>query len=262
MADTWKTAITSIEPNEVRLRGYKIDDLIGRVTFAQAVYLALKGELPSPEAGRLLDAMLRLLDRSRRHAAFYPGRAAGGLHRRAAECGRGRWHPLHQQAPRRRNRELYARPGRGYPALRAGRPGPGGRRVCVRGRVPRGEEASCRLSAIACTPPIRAPPNCWRWRTNWAWPGRAWPPCGHVEAAFAALGKPLPVNVDGAIAALLIDLEFPVELANAFFIMARVPGLVAQVYEEQTRHPPMRRLDPRESEYDGPPDRPVAATGA
>jgi hypothetical protein len=54
----WTTGITSIQPNEVRLRGYRIDELMGRVTFGQAVYLALKGELPSPEVGQLMDAML------------------------------------------------------------------------------------------------------------------------------------------------------------------------------------------------------------
>lgn len=54
----WTTEITSVQPNEIRLRGYRIDELMGRVTFGQAVYLALKGELPSPEVGRLMDAML------------------------------------------------------------------------------------------------------------------------------------------------------------------------------------------------------------
>ena len=54
----WKTAITEVKPNEIRLRGYRIDELMGRVTFAQAIYLALTGDLPSPQIGRLLDAML------------------------------------------------------------------------------------------------------------------------------------------------------------------------------------------------------------
>ena len=44
-------------PTQVRLRGYSIDDLMGKISFSQAIYLALKGELPSPEVGRLLDAI-------------------------------------------------------------------------------------------------------------------------------------------------------------------------------------------------------------
>ena len=55
---TWKTAITEIHPNEVRLRGYRIDELMGEITFAQSIFLALKGELPAADVAKLLDAML------------------------------------------------------------------------------------------------------------------------------------------------------------------------------------------------------------
>ena len=72
------------------------------------------------------------------------------------------------------------------------------------------------------------------------------------QKAFHESGKDLPINVDGAIAALLIDLKMPRELANAFFIMARVPGLVAHIHEEQTRERPMRRIHPSDHTYDGP----------
>lgn len=68
-------------------------------------------------------------------------------------------------------------------------------------------------------------------------------------------GKALPINVDGAIAALLCELNFPPELANAFFIMARIPGLVAHVYEEQTRMKPMRHINSKDHEYDGIPEK-------
>ncbi|MFH0980266.1 MAG: citrate/2-methylcitrate synthase [Planctomycetota bacterium] len=56
--NSWKTAITDIKPNEIRLRGYRIDELMGRVDFGQAVYLLLRGELPDDRVGRLLTAML------------------------------------------------------------------------------------------------------------------------------------------------------------------------------------------------------------
>jgi len=50
------------------------------------------------------------------------------------------------------------------------------------------------------------------------------------------LGKKLPINVDGAIAALLCEMDFDVNFANAFFMIARIPGLVAHIYEEKTRY--------------------------
>lgn len=77
------------------------------------------------------------------------------------------------------------------------------------------------------------------------------------EALAAQLGKPLPINVDGAIAALLCDLGIPPEIGNAFFMIARVPGLVAHVHEEKTRMKPMRKIDPVGYVYDGPPERKI-----
>ena len=69
------------------------------------------------------------------------------------------------------------------------------------------------------------------------------------------LGKKLPINVDGAIAALLCEMEFDPVFANAFFMIARVPGLVSHIYEEITRYKPMRKIHPTDVEYDGPEDR-------
>ena len=73
-----------------------------------------------------------------------------------------------------------------------------------------------------------------------------------VERAFAAIGKPLPTNVDGAIGAILADLGLDPRVFNGVFMIARTPGLVAHVVEEQTREKPMRRIDPVNHAYDGP----------
>ena len=54
----WQTDLTGISPNRILVRGYRIDDLMGRVNFGEAIYLLLTGELPSPSVGRLRDAML------------------------------------------------------------------------------------------------------------------------------------------------------------------------------------------------------------
>ena len=54
----WHTAITQVEPNSVQLRGYPIDQLMGQISYAQAVYLALRGELPDLSTGKLIEAML------------------------------------------------------------------------------------------------------------------------------------------------------------------------------------------------------------
>ena len=43
---------------------------------------------------------------------------------------------------------------------------------------------------------------------------------------------PLPINIDGAIAAVCSDLGMPPTVANALFIISRVPGIAAQAQEE------------------------------
>src|SRR5215471_20366543 len=54
----WSTALTYIEPNKILVRGYPLDEMMGRLQFGDAIYLLLTGELPTPSIGRLMDAML------------------------------------------------------------------------------------------------------------------------------------------------------------------------------------------------------------
>src|SRR5207253_7542530 len=56
--DRWQTALTSIAPDKILVRGYCLDEMMGRLTFAEAVYLLLMGELPTPSIGRMFDAIL------------------------------------------------------------------------------------------------------------------------------------------------------------------------------------------------------------
>src|SRR5262244_124693 len=56
--DWWSTAIIDMQPVMTRYRGYAAADLIGRVSFAEMVYLMTRGELPDPSAAKLLEAAL------------------------------------------------------------------------------------------------------------------------------------------------------------------------------------------------------------
>jgi citrate synthase len=70
-----------------------------------------------------------------------------------------------------------------------------------------------------------------------------------LEEAARARIRPLPINVDGAIAAVLYDLGFEPPFAKAVFILGRAAGLTAHVLEEYAREKPMRIHIP--VEYDG-----------
>lgn len=247
----WTTAITSVQPNELRLRGYRIDELMGRVTFGQAVYLALKGELPSPEVGRLMDAMLvSSID----HGATPPsalaartvastgatlsaGIAAGVLsinryHGGAIEgCMRLLLEAIDRldggRSPEGVASEMLAE----LKAQKKRAPGFGH-------RIHSDDPRTKRLLALADELGVSG---------KGVMMARAF-----EKALEEMLRRRLPLNVDGALAALLVDLGFPPELGNAFFIIARTPGLAAHVHEEMTRQRPMRRIHPTDHEYDGP----------
>ena len=65
-------------------------------------------------------------------------------------------------------------------------------------------------------------------------------------------GRTPPVNIDGAIAAVCGDLGIPPTIADALFIISRVPGIAAHADEERQRQQPMRQIDPKDHRYDGP----------
>jgi citrate synthase len=72
-----------------------------------------------------------------------------------------------------------------------------------------------------------------------------------LEVAIRGRIKPIPINIDGALAAVLFDLGLPSMVGKLMFIVGRVAGLSAEVLEEHTREKPMRIKIP--VEYDGVP---------
>jgi citrate synthase len=253
--ETWKTAITKIEPNKVAVRGYRIDELMGRVSFGEMVYLVLKGELPTPQVGKLMDAVLVS---SVDHGATPPSAlaartvASGGAPLTTAIAGGimtiNEHHGGAIEGCMRILNELVAyKHEKGCDALTAAREKMvefRAKKVRVPGyghRVHTDDPRTKRLFALAEELGVAGE---------------------HIEmgqalrqAMLESLGKDLPMNVDGGIAAVLCDMGFPPELGNGFFAISRTVGLTAQVYEEKTRERPMRRISPTAQEYDGPAER-------
>ncbi len=60
--DEWKgyfkTKVSSVAPNEIRVRGYLLSDLIGNFTFAEIMYLTIQGELPDERTAAMFEAIL------------------------------------------------------------------------------------------------------------------------------------------------------------------------------------------------------------
>jgi citrate synthase len=50
-----------------------------------------------------------------------------------------------------------------------------------------------------------------------------------------ALGRPLPINVNGVIPTILLEIGFPVTAMKSVSILARTAGLLAHLQEEKER---------------------------
>lgn len=252
--EKWATAITKIEPNSVQLRGYPIDQLMGKVSYAQAVYLALKGELPEEAIGKLIDAMLvSSVDHGVTPPSVLTALTVASTGADLSSCvaagvlAINKWHGGAIEACMRTLDEAVAmkkksnKPAMEVAELILAAAKANGHRISGYGhRIHTKDPRTARLFDLAKKA------------------GKSGP---YVEMALALAtafekgGKALPINVDGAMAAVLCELDFDPQLANAFFIMARVPGIVAHVFEERTRQKPMRKIDPNNYTYDGPPTR-------
>jgi citrate synthase len=252
----WNTAVTRIEPNRVAVRGYDIAELMGRISFGAAAYLILTSELPSTAVGRLMDAILvASIDhgatppsaRAARTvastgAALSTSVAAGIMsinrhHGGAIEdCAR----QLKAIADRATN-ETVSMEDAATAALAAMREA-GERMPGFGHRYHTKDPRTTRLFELACEAGVD---------------GVHMKAARAVEKSFADAKKALPINVDGAIGAILADLGMNPAAFNGIFMIARTPGLVAHVIEEQGREKPMRRMDPVKHGYDGPPPRSV-----
>ncbi len=248
----WKTAITEVMPNQVRVRGYPVDGLIGRISFSQAIYLVLKGEMPSAEIGRLVDA---IFVSSVDHGASPPSALAA---RTVASTGSelnaciaagvlaiSRFHGgAIEEAMRLFMRIARLIAEQKEPVDAAAR--------AVLEEMRRSHQRAAGFGHRIHTQDPRTG-RLFGLASELKLAGRHVDIARTVETILAeTLGKPLPINVDGAIAALLCDLGFPPEIGNAFFIIARTAGLTAHIQEEKMRMRPMRKIHPTDHSYDGP----------
>jgi len=253
----WKSSITKVEPNHLITKGYRQQDLIGNIPFPHVVYLLIKGELPSKSHGKMMDAILTsCIDHGVTSPSPMAARvvASGGVplpsavaagilsigdaHGGAIEKGAR----FMQNGVKRMTDEGCSIEEMAKKLVAESREKH--QRILGFGhRVHSEDPRTVRLFALADELKIAG---------------------NHIHLAKAiekeldeSLGKKLPINVDGAIAAVISDMNLDWRLGKAFFLLGRVAGLTAQVYEEQTRFKPMRKMFSVNCEYDGPEERDV-----
>jgi citrate synthase len=253
----WKTAITKVEPNKITIHGYAIDELMGSISYAEGVYLMIKGELPPPNFGEMMDTILvSSLD----HGVTPPSVLAaltctstGGNLSQALASGILSINRFHGGAIENCQKMLITAMGmknKNNLALEKAAEDivkdSIERKLTLPGlghRIHTNDPRTTKLFDIA---------------KELGFYGDYCKMLVAIQDAMAKTkGKKLPINVDGAIAAILCEMKFPPELGNAFFMIARMPGLLAHIMEEQMRQKPMRQINPKEYQYDGREYRPV-----
>lgn len=220
-----KTAISDILDNKEIIRGYDLSELIKNKSFVEAIFLVLKGNLPSENETRMLNALFTAaIDHGVGTASTIASRTAasagdnmqaalaagilamnkshGGATEEAAKFFLENVHEKNIADLVKSLKEQKIRlPGFGH-------------------RVLTHDYRSDTLFSVAKETGFYGQYSVFSEKVG-------------VELNKIS-SKPLPLNIDGAMAAIILDMGFSWQMATGFFIIARVPGLVAHIYEEMS----------------------------
>ena len=227
---------------------------MGNLTFAEVLYLILKGELPSEEEGKLMEAVLfGIVDHGFLSSASPPARyvvsgnpdpihgivsgilsighftgsprASGEMLREAYELMKSESLSVEETAKRiveRFMREKKRIPGLGHPLYK------------VDPRAARLRELAERYGKLGDYVKLMEA----------------------IHDEFVRVrGKEIPINTDGMMAAVMAELGFdPLEM-EALGVVSYLPGIIGHTIEELKSGQIVRIIPPIITEYTGPPER-------
>jgi citrate synthase len=262
MAHEWQTKISRVLEGKVLIRGYSHEKLIGDYSYAEGVFLTLRGELPTRQEGRMIDAMLMsLLDHgfvaasvlAARYAAsgnpqLVPGTAAGLL-----TAGSNTISPQHSaefldnalKMMRAENLSLEETARRVVAKVRAEK-----RRIPGLGHpTHKGDDfRAVQLRRIAA-------------ENGFLGDKIRMFEAIHAEFLRATGRQGICINVDGMLGAIMSEMGFrPMQMA-AVALLAVLPGVMAHVIEEIEEGKPLRIVRDEDNDYLGPAERPVPPRG-
>ncbi|GHC78427.1 citryl-CoA lyase [Pseudorhodoferax aquiterrae] len=257
--DWWRTSIIDMRPGAIRFRGYAIEELIGRVGFAQMVWLMTRGELPDAGQARLLDAALVAgVD----HGPQAPSIA---IARMATTCGVG----------------LNNAMASAVNVLGDVHGGAGEQAVEMFEDIARRQDAGASLADSTRAGLDQAIEERGKFVSGY---GHRFHPLdpraprllalvdeaarsGVVGGRFAAIGRAveeelaarkggrrIPMNIDGATAVIYAELGFPAPLARGLFCLSRSVGILSHAWEQTGQGGRNKGPIPRNYlwTYDGP----------
>ena len=264
----WDTSIIDVKPGKIAIRGYPIEEMIGKVRFPEMIWLMLRGELPTPAQADLLEAALVPgVD----HGPHAPSIA---ISRMAVTCGL----PVNGAMASAINVLDDVHGGAGQQCMELYREideaaGADGDLVRAAATVIERHRAAGEKIVPGFghrfhpVDPRTAPlfELVAKAVEKRAVSGR-YAAIGHAveEALAAAKKRHIPMNIDGITAVIFCELGFEPELGRGLFILSRSVGILAHAWEQKQRGRRIMGPMPREIpyRYSGPARRDVPARGA
>jgi len=254
---TYRTAIGMANSDTILIRGYSLVDMMGNISLPGMFSLLVKGELPSVAEEKILEA---ILVSCAEHGVRPPSIqaavqiASGGVQFQACVAGGilacGDSHggavenimEIFEKAKKRMEEEGMS-------------PEDMGRQILVDAKA-----AKRRLPGYG-HPVHPIDPRTVRLMAMAKEYGVYGKVCAMAESMVGMtkdiMGRHLPLNVDGAVGALLTEMGFDWRVGKGVFLLGRVFGITAHVLEDKLREKPMSHQPaPGQWAYDGPAPRP------
>ena len=259
MSAAQQTAISQVFPDRILVRGYSLVELAQARAFGDVVYLLLQGELPTGQEGRLIEVMLAMMvEHSINAPSVHAARtvaSAGSPLQTAVAAGVSAIGEFHGGAGGACARLLQE--------AVAAAPPEADLRAVAREIVADFRRRKQRLPGFGHrfhNPDPRAEALlalAQRWGVAGCHTALAQ---ALVQALQEATGRSLPLNIDGAVAALISDMGFHWRMGKGLFLLARTAGLLAHVQEEMTTGKPFGFVPKTPVTYMGQPERPLPPT--
>lgn len=250
-----KTAISRVEEDKIVTRGYNQRDLIEKIRYSDMVYLLLKGRLPSPKEGKIFNHVLvSFCDHGVTPPSTQTARlvASSGSPMNSAVAGALLSFGYKHAGAIEKTMELYQ--SKINSIYKTGDSSIDNKQIASlaidvfneyidKKKIPgfghryhNVDPRADKLMEIVIKEGFIGP---------------------HIKLALALEDliyerKGIRLNVDGANAAILSDLEFTPDLGLGVFIIGRTPGIIAHIHEEKMEEEEFRRFcDLDDIIYDG-----------
>ena len=258
MAKEWATKVSRVLDGRVIIRGYSHEKLIGDRSYSDGVFLTLRGELPTANEAKMLDAMLNsLLDHgfvaasilAARYCAsgnpqLIPAVAAGML-----TAGSNTISPQHTaqfmedawQLKEKEGLTIEETAQRVVAQVRA-----------TKRRVPGYGHPTHKGDDFRAT-------KLWSIAKECGFIGERTKLYQAIHAEFVKVTgkKEICINVDGALACIMVEMGFkPLQMVSVA-ILAVLPGIMAHVIEEIEEGKPLRIVRDEDQDYLGHPEREI-----